>query len=200
MITVYGMSASGNCYKVNLLLGHLVKPYTWVEVDVLRGQTRSPEYLAKSANGKVPLLELEDGRCLPESNAILCYLADGSDYLPSDRWHRAQVLQWLFFEQYSHEPNIAVARFISKFLPATHPRRAELPKLIERGHQALAVMEQHLSEHDFFADSGYSIADMALYAYTHGAAQTGFNLSRYRAVRSWLDRVRSQPGYVVQGQ
>ncbi|MCB1606683.1 MAG: glutathione S-transferase family protein [Xanthomonadales bacterium] len=198
MHTVYGMSASGNCYKLQLLLAQLGQPYAWVEVDILNGESRQAEFLAKNPNGRVPLLELEDGRCLPESNAILCYLAEGSDYSPSDPWHRAQMLQWMFFEQYSHEPYIAVARFISRFLPADHPRRAELPRLLEHGHQALAVMEQHLADRIFFADSGYSLADIALFAYTQNAHEAGFDLSAYRALRSWLDRVRSQPGFVAQ--
>lgn len=150
MITIYGMKASGNCYKLQLLLSHLRREHRWVEIDSTRGETRTPEYLAKNPNGKVPLLELEDGRLLAESNAILCYLAEGSNYLPSDSWQRAQALQWLFFEQYSHEPYIAVARFVAKWLPADHPRRAELPKLRERGYQALDVMEKHLSANAFF--------------------------------------------------
>lgn len=200
MYTVYGMSDSGNCYKIRLLLNQLGLPYAWVETDSAGGETRKPEFLAKNANGKVPLLELEDGRLLPESNAILCYLADGTPFWPGDRWQRAQALQWMFFEQYSHEPYVAVARFISRYLPADHPRRAELPTLIARGEQALAVMDQHLSERDYFADAGYSVADIALYAYTHNAHQGGFDLSPYRAVRSWLDRIRSQPGFVPQDE
>jgi glutathione S-transferase len=126
-VTVYGMQASGNCYKLKLLLDQLERPYRWVETDSVNGATRTPDFLAKNPNGKVPLLELADGRLLPESNAILCYLADGSAYLPSDAWQRAQVLQWLFFEQYSHEPYVAVARFIARWLPAGHPRQAVLP-------------------------------------------------------------------------
>lgn len=198
MDTVYGMKASGNCYKVQLLLEQLDQPYQWVEVDSINGQTRTPEFLAKNANGRVPLLELADGRTLPESNAILCYLADGSRFLPHDRWQRAQALQWMFFEQYSHEPYIAVARFIAKFLPADHPRRAELPRLRERGDQALAVMEQHLANHEFFVNAGYGVADIALYAYTHDAAAGGFDLARFPAVSAWLRRVEAQPGFVAQ--
>ena len=198
MITVYGMKASGNCYKLQLLLSQLGREYRWVEVDSTRGETRTPEYLAKNPNGKVPLLELEDGRCLPESNAILCYLAEGSNYLPADSWHRAQALQWLFFEQYSHEPYIAVARYVAKWLPADHPRQAELPKLRERGYQALDVMENRLASNAFFADAGYSVADIALYAYTHEAPVGGFDLSAYPAIRSWLQRVEAQPGFVPQ--
>jgi glutathione S-transferase len=197
-VTVYGMKASGNCYKLQLLLEQLGRPYRWVEVDSVNGQTRTPEYLAKNPNGKVPLLELADGRLLPESNAILCYLAEGSAYLPSDVWQRAQVLQWLFFEQYSHEPYLAVARFIARWLPADHPRRADLEKLRERGHQALAVMEQALGKQDFLAPGGYSVADIALYAYTHESHVGGIHLDAYPGIRAWLQRVESQPGFVPQ--
>ena len=199
MLTVYGMKVSGNCYKVQLLLEQLGLPYRWIEVDSAGGETRTPEYLAKNPNGKVPLLELEPGRYLAESNAILCYLAEGSDYLPADRWQRAQVLQWLFFEQYSHEPYIAVARFINLWLAADHPRRAELPRLIERGQQALAVMEQQLASHLYIASNHYSVADIALFAYTHAAADGGFDLSAYPHIGAWLTRVRAQPRFVSMG-
>jgi len=198
MITVHGMKASGNCYKLQLLLDQLGQPYRWSEVDSTRGETRTPEYLAKNPNGKVPLLELDDGRLLAESNAILCYLAEGTPFLPDDRWLRAQALQWLFFEQYSHEPYIAVARYIAKWLPADHPRRAELPRLLERGYQALDVMEKHLASNDFFVASGYGVADIGLYAYTHQAHIGGFEMSRYPAIRGWLARVEATPGFVVQ--
>ena len=198
MITVYGMKASGNCYKIWLLLEQLGQPYRWIEIDSTQGETRTPEFLAKNANGRVPLLELEDGRRLPESNAILCYLAEGSRYLPDDRWLRAQPLQWLFFEQYSHEPYIAVARYIAKWLPAGHPRQAELPRLHERGYQALDVMEKHLSAQEFMVASGYGVADIALYAYTYEAHVGGFDLSRYPAITAWLARVEAQPGFVAQ--
>jgi glutathione S-transferase len=198
MITVHGMKASGNCYKVELLLAQLGRPHRWIETDLFAGATRAPEFLAKNPNGKVPLLELEDGRVLPESNAILCYLAEGSRFLPEDRWQRAQALQWLFFEQYSHEPFVAVARFISRWLPADHPRQAELPRLRERGYQALDVMEQWLARHEFLVDAGYGVADIALYAYTHEAHVGGFDLGPYPALRAWLARVEATPGFVPQ--
>lgn len=198
MITVYGMKASGNCYKLQLLLAQLGQPYRWVEIDSVNGETRTPEFLAKNPNGKVPLLELEDGRLLAESNAILCYLAEGSTLLPDDRWLRAQTLQWLFFEQYSHEPYVAVARYIARWLPAGHPRQAELPRLRERGYQALDVMERHLQGRVFFVESGFGIADIALYAYTHEAHVGGFDLSRYPAIRAWLSGVEARPGFVAQ--
>jgi len=195
-LTVYGMKASGNCFKVQLVLEQTSRPYRWVEVNSAAGETRTPGYLAKNPNGKVPLLELADGRVLAESNAIMCFLAEGSSLLPSDPWQRAQALQWMFFEQYSHEPCIAVARFIMGWLPEDSPRRSELPRLRERGYQALDVMEKQLARQDFLVDSGYSVADIALYAYTHDASRGGFDLSAYPGIRAWLSRVESTPGFV----
>ena len=198
MYTVYGFRPSGNCYKVQLLLALIDQPHVWVDVDSTAGETRTPGFLAKNPNGRVPLLELPDGRCLPESNAILCFLAEGSAYLPEDRWQRAQVLQWLFFEQYSHEPYIAVARYICGWMPADSPRRAELPRLLERGYQALSVMEEHLTGARFFVGDHCTVADIALHAYTHDAARGGFDLQPYPAVRAWLARVEAQPRFVPQ--
>lgn len=195
-VTVYGMKASGNCFKVQLVLEQTGRPYRWVEVNSAAGETRSPEYLAKNPNGKVPMLELADGRVLAESNAILCFLAEGSPLWPSDSWQRAKALQWMCFEQYSHEPYIAVARFIMGWLPEDSGRRAELPRLRERGYQALDVMEKQLAGQDFFVDSGYSVADIALYAYTHEAHRGGFDLAAYPAIRAWLARVEATPGFV----
>jgi glutathione S-transferase len=196
MFTVYGMSDSGNCYKVKLTLEQLALPYRWVEVDSARGETRTLKFLAMNSNGKVPLLSLEDGTFLPESNAILNYLAEGSRLLPSERLERARVLQWMFFEQYSHEPYVAVARSIVRYCPPESPRRAELPRLLERGNQALSVMEQHLRRAPFFPGNRYTIADIALYAYTHCAGDGGFELSDFPAVKTWVDRVRAQPRHV----
>jgi glutathione S-transferase len=196
MYTVYGMSSSGNCYKVRLLLEQLRAPYRWLEIDTRSGLTRSREYLTKNPNGRVPLLELEPGHYLAESDAILFYLAEGSAFWPQQRRARAAVLQWMFFEQYSHEPYIAVARFICAGLPADHARRSELPRLLERGVQALAVMEQHLAQRQFFVAEAYSIADIALYAYTHAAGDGGFELQRFPAIRAWLARVEQQANFV----
>ena len=196
MITVYGMAMSGNCYKLRLLLEQLGRPYRWIEVDSARGETRTPEFLARNPNGKVPLIELDDGSVLVESNAILCWLAEGTAYVPDDAWQRAQALSWMFFEQYSHEPYIAVARFIRGWTPADSPRRADLPRLRERGHQALAVMERHLQSADWFAGAAYGIADIALFAYTHCAGDGGFDLSAYPRIGGWLERVRATPGFV----
>jgi glutathione S-transferase len=197
MITVYGYSVSGNCHKLRLLLEQLGHEYRWVEIDSSQGATRTPEYLAKNANGKVPMLELEDGRILVESNAILCYLAEGSRYLPADAWLRAQALSWMFFEQYSHEPYIAVARFICGWTPLDSPRRADLPRLRERGNQALAVMETHLQSAAWFTGADYGIADIALFAYTDVAHHGGFDLAPFPALRDWLARVRNQSGFVA---
>jgi glutathione S-transferase len=196
MITVYGFSPSGNCHKVRLLLEQLGHAYRWVETDSSQGATRTPEYLAKNPNGKVPLIELDDGRVLAESNAILCWLADGTAFVPADAWQKAQALSWLFFEQYSHEPYIAVARFICGWTQADSPRRADLPKLRERSHAALAVMEQHLATHTWFSGDDYGIADIALYAYTCVAPHGGIALDAYPAIRGWLARVEATPGFV----
>jgi len=197
MFTVFGMSDSGNCYKVRLALEQLALPYRWVEIDSTRGETRTPEFLAMNPNGKVPTLQLEDGSFLAESNAILNYLAEGTRLLPAGRPERARVLQWMFFEQYSHEPYVAVARAILRYQPPDSPQRAELPRLLERGAHALSVMEQHLEREPFLVAGRYSIADIALYAYTHCAADGGFELSAYPAVSTWLARVKSQPRHVL---
>ena len=195
---LYGMRSSGNCYKALLCASMLGLDPEWIDTDLFRGETRTPEFLAKNPNGKVPLLQLDDGRVLAESNAILCYLADGTPLLPSERFARAQVLQWLFFEQYSHEPFVAVARFIARFLPADHPRRADLPRLREKSRDALAVMDGELAKRPFLADSGFGIADIALFAYTHEAPVAGIGLEDFPNVTAWLERVRAQPGFIPQ--
>ena len=196
MITVYGYSPSGNCHKLRMLLGNLGREYHWVETDSAHGASRTPEYLAKNPNGKVPIIELDNGHVLAESNAILCYLADGTKVFAGDAWQRAQTLSWMFFEQYSHEPYIAVARFICGWTPADSPRRIDLPRLREHGHQALAVMEKHLAANAWFSGAHYGIADIALFGYTHCAADGGFDLAAWPAIRGWLDRVRAEPGFV----
>src|SRR6478609_8368564 len=141
MITLYDYLDSGNGFKIRLLLAHLKLPYRWIEKDILANQTRTPEFLAKNPNGRIPALELDDGTVIAESNAILWYLAEGSPFIPDDRLKRAQVLQWMFFEQYSHEPYVATPRFIVKHLPADSPRQAELPDRMVRGRAALGIME-----------------------------------------------------------
>lgn len=196
MHTLYDYLDSGNGYKVRLVLSLLDIPYRRVELDIDRGETRTPQFLAKNANGRIPTLELDDGGVLAESNAIMFFLATDSAYLPDDPWLRAQVLQWMFFEQYSHEPAVAVARYILRHTADDSPRRAELPMLREKGMAALEVMESHLASRHFFVAERFTIADIALYAYTHVAHQGGFDLSGFPAVNAWLDRVGQQPGHV----
>lgn len=196
MYKIHGDYNSGNCYKLKLMLSLLGQPYQWVPVDILKGETQTPEFLHKNPNGKIPVLEFEDGTCLWESNAILNFLADGSAYLPSDARLRTQVLQWQFFEQYSHEPSVAVARFIQFYLGLPAERAEEHRRKLKEGYRALAVMEQQLQRTPFLVAEQFSIADITLYAYTHVAHQSGFDLARYPAISSWLERVRAQPGYV----
>jgi glutathione S-transferase len=196
MLTLYDFLSSGNGYKCRLVLSELGVTYRRVELDILKGETRQPSFLAKNPNGRVPALEIEDGTVLAESNAIMFYLARGTSLLPEDRLQQAQVLQWLFFEQYSHEPFIAVARYIRHFLPEDHPRQVELPRLLERGHAALMVMEGHLGSRGYLVGERPSIADLGLYAYTHVAQEGGFELDPYPAVRAWLARVASRPGHI----
>jgi glutathione S-transferase len=195
VLRLYDYLESGNAYKVRLLLHQLGVPFERVDVDILKGESRTPAFLERNPNGRIPLLELEDGTCLAESNAILWYLADGSPFLPAGRLQRAQLLQWMFFEQYSHEPYIAVLRFWNH-AGVLERNRAAVAEKRERGMQALAVMDRHLAERRFFVGDGYSVADIALYAYTHVAHEGGFDLSDYRYVRDWLERVRSRPGHV----
>jgi len=187
---------SGNGYKARLLLAQLGLEYSWTEVDIDAGETRKPPFLTRNPNGRIPTLELDDGTNLPESNAILWYLAEGSQFVPGDRLGRAQVLQWMFFEQYSHEPYVATPRFLMKHFPADHPRRSELPDRLAKGRAALAVMEGHLKSRKFFVAERYTIADIALYAYTHVAPEGGLDLAPYPSVRAWLGRVAAQPGHV----
>jgi glutathione S-transferase len=191
---VHGVSASGNCYKVRLALEQLNLPYVWHEVDMMNGATHTDAFRKLNPNGKVPVLQIDDTTCLAESDAILCYLAEGTPLLPADRLARAQVLQWMFFEQYSHEPNVAVARFILQFLKqADDPR---LPEKTAGSYRALDVMESHLATRTFFVGERYTVADIALYAYTHVADEANLDLSRYPAIRAWLARVREQPRHV----
>jgi glutathione S-transferase len=191
---LYNSQVSGNCYKVRLLLAHLGIPYERHELDVVDRSNR-PEVLGgKNPALRVPVLVLDDGRCLAESNAILWYLGDGTPFVPDDRLERAQVLQWQFFEQYDHEPNIAVARFWLSVRKKWDP--AALAERQAAGYRALDAMAGHLDEHAFLVAERYTIADIALYAYTHVAAEGGFDLGRYPAIEAWLGRVASQPGHV----
>jgi len=197
MLRVYGMSTSGNCHKVRMVLEALRLPYQWTETDTVRGDTRTAQFLAMNPNGKAPLLEIEPGNHLAESNAIMFYLADGTPLLPSERLLRARVLQWLFFEQYSHEPYIAVARFLRKFHPDPASQRALAESKLSGGYRALEVMQDQLRGRAFFVGERYSIADIGLYAYTRVADDGGFDLGRFPAVLDWLARIEQQPGYVA---
>lgn len=195
-LRLYDNQTSGNGYKPRLLLAHLGIVYDHVEIDILKGESRTWSFLEKNSNGRIPVLELKDGTCLAESNAILYYLAEGSRFLPKERFARAHTLQWMFFEQYSHEPNIAVVRHWLQHTGMTDEQRAQLPAKQAGGHAALKVMEEHLSRSDWFSGESITIADISLYAYTHVAEEGGFNLETYPFVRAWLDRVATEPGHV----
>jgi glutathione S-transferase len=195
MPTLYDYLPSGNGYKVRLLLAQLGIPFELVQMDLEKSATRTPEFLARNPNGRIPCLRLDDGTHLWESNAIQWYLAEGTPFLPSGRLERAQVLQWMFFEQYSHEPYIAVVRAWHHF-GRLEQNRAQLADKVKGGYAALGVMEGHLRGRTFFVGDCYSIADIALYAYTHVAEEGEFDLAPYPAVRAWLDRVRAQPKHV----
>ena len=195
-LKVFGDSRSGNCYKIQLLCAEMGIDYDWEEVDILAGESRTPEFLAMNANGRIPLLALPDGRYLPESNAILFYLAEGSDYFSGDTYSRAEILQWMFFEQYSHEPYIATSRFIIKYLGSPADKQASLAEKKAGGISALEIMEQQLSQQAFVTGDNFNIADIALFAYTHVADEGGFNLADYPAIRGWIERISGRPNYV----
>jgi glutathione S-transferase len=193
---LYDHHDSGNGYKVRLMLALLERSYELVEVDILQGGSRTPAFLAMNPNGRIPLLELDDGRYLSESNAIIDYLAQGTPYYPTDPWQRAKVLEWQFFEQYSHEPYIATLRFWVRHLDLTGIR-AELAKDKRKGGDAaLALMDAHLAKHAFLAGDAFTVADISLFAYTHVADQAGFELARYPNVQRWIASVREQPRFV----
>jgi len=197
MPTLHDDPISGNGYKVRLLLAFLGEPYTYVPHDILKGETRTPDFLAINANGRIPVLVLDDGQALPESNAILAYLADGTPWLPDDRLARAQVLSWMFFEQYSHEPNVATLRFWTHLPSLTPAQEAQIPGKRAAGAAALKLMDDHLRTHDWLVGGVPTIADIALYAYTHVADEGGFELGDYPAVQAWLARLPALPGYVA---
>ncbi|WOH37729.1 glutathione S-transferase family protein [Thalassotalea fonticola] len=192
---IYGDSKSGNCYKLQLVCANLGLKYTWVELNILNKETQNADFLAKNPNGKIPIIELESGEVITESNAILNYLADNTELLPAEPLKRARVLQWQFFEQYSHEPYIAVARFIEKYLNLPTERLAEYKQKQEGGYKALDIMESHLADNLFLVANKYSIADISLYAYTHVAHEGGFDLTSYPHIQLWLNRIEQHPGY-----
>ncbi|WP_422138379.1 glutathione S-transferase family protein [Endozoicomonas sp. ALC020] len=194
---IYGDIQSGNCYKIKLLTALLDLNHKWIAIDVLNNETQTPDFLARNPNGKIPLLELEDGLCLWESNAILNFLARDSELLPTDSFLQAKIQQWQFFEQYSHEPYIAVARFINKYLGMPEDRRDEFESKQEGGHKALKVMEQQLSQTPFLVGEQLTTADLSLFGYTHVAHEGGFDLSEYPEIQNWIERIRSLPGFVA---
>lgn len=196
MLKLHDYLFSGNGYKVRLLLSLLGLPVERVEHDIDRGETRTADFLRLNPNGRIPVLELEDGRTLAESNAILVYLAEGTRFLPADRFERALALQWLFFEQYSHEPNIATLRYWITHRLIDDERRPLVEGKRRWGYAALDVMERHLEARRYFVGERYSIADIALYAYTHVAEEGEFDLARYAAVRRWLARIAGEPGHI----
>ena len=198
MYRLHDNMSSGNGYKVRLLLTQLGIPFERIEYDVDKAETRTPQFLAMNPNGRIPVLEISPGRFLPESNAILCYLAEDTHFLPADRLQRAHVMQWLFFEQYNHEPNVATVRFwITHKVEMTEFRKIALPVKRKDGIAALAVMEQHLTGREWFVGTAYSIADIALYAYTHVAPEGGFDLGPFPAIRAWMARVAAEPNHVL---
>ncbi len=197
MYTLYSMQRSGNSYKVRLALAHLGIDYRLFEIDILKGESRTPEFLAKNPSGQVPLLEAMPGRFIAESNAILWYVAGGTALAPEDRIDRAETLQWMFFEQHSLEPNLGAAYFwLALVKGGRELQQHALEDWMESGYRALGVMENHLKHHDYFAAGHYTIADIALYAYTHLAHECDFNLTPFPAIRDWLDRVETERGYV----
>jgi glutathione S-transferase len=198
VIRLHDSLSSGNGYKVRLLLAQLRIPFERIEYNIDESETRTPEFLEKvNPNGRIPVLETEDGHYLPESNAILCYLAEGTPFIPDDRFGRAQALRWMFFEQESHAPNIASPRYwITHGLEMTEERRVTLEPKRRLGYAALGVMEGHLKDRAFLVGDRYSVADIALYAYTHVAHEGGFVLDGFPAVHAWLKRVAAQPGHI----
>ncbi|UOK69683.1 glutathione S-transferase family protein [Ancylobacter polymorphus] len=198
MLKLHAMQSSGNSYKVRLLLARLGLPFDLIDVDLLRGENRTPDFLMKNPEGRVPLLELPGGRYLPESNAILFYLADGTPLLPNDPLGRAEALRWMFFEQHSVDSSIGHARFWLKLVRGGRELRThDIDRWLEEGYAALGVMERHLARRPFFIDGTLSVADIALYAHTHLAHEGDFDLRPFPAVREWLKRVESQPGHVA---
>jgi glutathione S-transferase len=196
-VLLYNSAVSGNCYKVRLLFAHLGLEYETVELSVVDRSNRAEVLGDLNPGLRVPTLVLDDGRSLAESNAILWYFADGTQFVPVDTYERAQVLQWQFFEQYQHEPSIAVARFLIAYSELPREQYAErLPGLLKSGYAALDAMEKHLTGREFLVGQRYSIADISLYAYTHVADEGDFDLEPYQAIRAWIDRVATQPGHV----
>lgn len=196
MNKVWGDMLSGNCYKVKLLMQFLSIPHEWIHIDILAQETHTAEFQQMNPNERIPVVELTNGQYLWESNAILNYFAEETEFLPHETYARAQVLQWQFFEQYSHEPYIATARYINKYLGLPKEREAEYHGKQAGGHKALAVMDNHLADHQFFVGTHATIADISLYAYTHVANEGGFDVSGYRNIQRWFRDFEQIPGYI----
>ena len=197
MYRLYDFLPSGNGYKVRLLLNLLEIPFTRIDLNILEGETRTPEFLQKNPNGKIPLLQITPDKFLAESNAILYYLSQETDYFPQDKYAQAQVMQWLFFEQYSHEPFIATSRYWISILKQPEKYREQLEQKQERGYAALEVMEQHLKHHNYFVGETYTIADISLYAYTHVAEEGGFDLQKFPQILAWFERIKAHPRHIL---
>ncbi|MBP0020583.1 MAG: glutathione S-transferase family protein [Cyanobacteria bacterium SBLK] len=196
MLKLYQSQPSGNCYKIRLLLTQLDIPFEKIEIDIFKKESRTSEFLKKNLNGRVPVVETESGRFLPESNAILFYLSEGTPFFPDDRFERAQVMQWLFFEQYSHEPYIATSRYWISLLKKPEEYRQQLEQKREPGYAALRVMDEHLSDREFFVGDRYTIADIALFAYTHVADEGNFDLLGFSKILAWIERIKARPKYI----
>ena len=197
MHTLYGSSISGNCWKPAFMLRQRELPFRWIEIDVRAKQSRTPEFLALNPNGRVPLLQLPDGRLLAESNAMLLHLGEGSRWLPSDAYLRAKVYEWLFFEQYSHEPYVATVRFWVAYLDKGEEWRDKIAEAMIKGYAAFDVMERALTQSAFLVGDAPTLADIALYAYTHCAEEGGFRFDHYPQLRAWLARFAAEPGFVA---
>ena len=193
---LYGSAISANCWKPAFMLRQRGFRFRWVEVDILRGATRTADFLALNPNGRVPLLRLPDGRCLAESNAMLLYLAEGTPWLPADPYDRAKVFEWLFFEQYSHEPYVATVRFWVAYLKKQDEWRDKIAEAMPKGYAAFAVMEKQLAQTPYLVGAVPTVADIALYAYTHVAPEGGFSFDAFPALRNWMLRLRERPGFV----
>ncbi|MGK7918862.1 MAG: glutathione S-transferase family protein [Trichodesmium sp.] len=196
MLKLYEFPPSGNCYKIRLLLTQLEIDFERIEINILKGESRTPEFLQKNPNGRIPVLEIEPGKFLFESNAILFYLSTGTKFFPTNKWEQAEVMQWLFFEQYSHEPYIATCRYWIKILGKAEEYQTEIKQKQISGYAALEVMEKHLAKNQFFVGNNYTIADISLFAYTHMADEGGFNLNQFPAIQNWIERVKNQPLYL----
>ncbi len=196
MYKLYDFLPSGNGYKVRLLLTQLQIPFELIELNIVVGETRTPEFLAKNPNGKIPLLEIAADKFISESNAILYYLSQDTPYFPQDKYEQAKVMQWLCFEQYSHEPNIATPRFWITELKQADKYHKEIEQKRKLGYAALNLMEEHLKNHNFFVANKYTIADIALYAYTHVAEEGGFDLTKFPTIQTWFERIENQPNYI----